>query len=121
MKDINETKQAASAPQKAAVTAAIAGILSLGMATTAQAVPNQPTAWEKCAGVSKAGKNDCGSFDGKHHCHSQSTADNLSTEWIYVPQGTCEKITGGVVKKVKPAKTAEQNKKPFSWSDEYGS
>jgi uncharacterized membrane protein len=81
----------------------------LGVAATvsvAHAVPDQPKAWEKCAGVAQAGKNDCGSLDGKHNCAGQATESNSSSEWIYVPQGTCEKIVGGVVKKVKPAKKA---------------
>lgn len=86
---------------------AIAGMLAAGamLATnTASAVPDAPKAWEKCAGVAKAGKNDCGSLDGKHACASQSSVDNSPQEWVYVPVGTCEKITGGVVAKVKPAK-----------------
>ncbi len=88
------------------IDSAIATILSVGMfaATQAQAVPDQPTEWEKCAGIAKAGKNDCGALDGKHGCAGQSTVDNADTEWVYVPGGTCAKITGGVVAKVKPAK-----------------
>ncbi len=68
------------------------------------AVPDAPQAWEKCAGIAKAGKNDCGALDGSHNCAAQATMDNLDSEWVYVPQGTCEKITGGVVAKIKPAK-----------------
>jgi uncharacterized membrane protein len=86
---------------------AVAGMLAAGAllaANTASAVPDSPKAWEKCAGIAKAGQNDCGSLDGKHNCAGQATADNAAQEWVYVPQGTCEKITGGVVAKVKPAK-----------------
>jgi len=88
------------------VDSAIATILSVGLftATQAQAVPDQPKEWEKCAGVAKAGKNDCGALDGKHGCAGQATIDNADTEWVYVPGGTCAKITGGTVAKVKPAK-----------------
>lgn len=74
------------------------------IATTAQAVPDAPKAWEKCAGIVKAGHNDCGSLDGRHSCANQSKQHNDDTEWVYVPEGTCKKITGGVVAKVKPAK-----------------
>lgn len=81
-------------------------ILALGVTGLASAVPDQPSHWEKCAGVAKAGKNDCGALDGKHDCAGQSTIDNDVQEWIYVPQGTCAKIPGGVVAKVKPAKKA---------------
>ena len=86
---------------------AVAAVLAAGttMATSsAYAVPDAPQQWEKCAGIAKAGKNDCGALDGKHGCASQSTADNSAQEWVYVPAGTCEKITGGVVAATKPAK-----------------
>ena len=85
----------------------IAGILALGgtlAAGTAQAVPDQPKNWEKCTGVSKAGMNDCGATDGKHKCAGQATADDAPNEWVYVPEGTCTKLTGGSVAAVKPAK-----------------
>ena len=75
---------------------------ALILAGTAQAVPKQPKVWEKCAGVAKAGKNDCGALDGSHGCSGQASKDNDANEWVYVPKGTCEKI-GGVVKGEKPA------------------
>lgn len=88
-------------------SAAIANILALGTITsTAYAVPAQPKNWEKCAGVAKAGKNDCGSLTkGGHSCAGQAASDNLDSEWVYVPEGTCAKLTGGQKGKVKPAKT----------------
>lgn len=88
---------------------AIAGVLTLGALvapSASYAVPDQPKNWEKCAGIAKQGKNDCGALDGKHGCAGQAPLDNLDTEWVYVPEGTCEKITGGRVAKVKPAKKA---------------
>ena len=87
--------------------AALASLLAAGTllaSNTASAVPDSPKAWEKCAGIAKAGKNDCGALDGKHGCASQATVDNADNEWVYVPAGTCEKITGGMIAKVKPAK-----------------
>ncbi len=88
------------------MTFAFASILSLGtlMAGSAQAVPNQPAQWEKCTGIAKAGKNDCGALDGSHSCAGQAKTDNSPNEWVYVPEGTCEKITGGEVAALKPAK-----------------
>lgn len=85
---------------------AISSILAIGVltATSANAVPNQPTAWEKCAGITKAGKNDCGALNGSHNCAGQATTDNNDDEWVYLPKGTCDKIIGGVVKAEKPAK-----------------
>jgi len=52
---------------------------------------------EKCAGIAKAGKNDCGT--SKHACAGQATKDGDAEEWVYVPTGTCDKIVGGKVLK----------------------
>jgi len=86
------------------ISAAVAGIIAAGLSLSAQAVPDQPKAWEKCAGIAAQGKNDCGALDGSHSCAGQATGDNQDIEWVYVPEGTCDKITGGVVAKIKPAK-----------------
>lgn len=87
---------------KTLITATFIGLTSV--AATAHAVPDAPKNWEKCAGIAKAGMNDCGSLNGSHGCAGQSTSDNADSEWVYVPEGQCAKITGGVVAKVKPAK-----------------
>ena len=87
---------------KQLITAAIVGMATI--AGNAQAVPDAPTEWEKCAGIAKAGMNDCGALDGSHGCAGQAKTDNMDTEWVYVPKGTCAKITGGSVAAVKPAK-----------------
>ena len=50
---------------------------------------------EKCYGIVKAGKNGCGSADGKHSCEGQATIDGSGQEWIALPKGACEKIVGG--------------------------
>ena len=93
--------------QKIRVSNAVAGILAVGSliaAGQAQAVPDAPKNWEKCAGIAKKGMNDCGNLAGKHKCAGQATSDNDPNEWVYVPEGTCTKIVGGRVAKVKPAK-----------------
>lgn len=88
-------------PFTALLAAAIgAGLFSAGAAL---AVPETPEAWEKCAGIAKAGKNDCGALNGKHACAGQATESGSADEWVYVPEGTCEKIVGGTVAAVKPA------------------
>lgn len=69
-------------------------LASLGM--SGMAVAGKP-GFEKCLGIVKAGKNDCGTSG--HACAGQSTRDGAPDEWIYVPKGTCEKIVGGKVKK----------------------
>ncbi|MBQ0718800.1 MAG: DUF2282 domain-containing protein [Gammaproteobacteria bacterium] len=86
------------------LAATVASLFTLGLSSTANAVPEQPESWEKCAGIAKAGKNDCGALNGSHGCAGQAKADNLDSEWVYIPQGSCEKITGGIVAAVKAAK-----------------
>lgn len=84
----------------------MAGIFALGASMALQnamAVPDAPKNWEKCAGVAKAGMNDCGALDGTHQCAGMAAEDNSEHEWVYMPEGTCTKI-GGTVKAVKPAK-----------------
>lgn len=85
---------------------ALAAIGSLGaiLSGAVQAVPDAPQHWEKCAGMVKAGQNDCGALDGSHGCAGQASVDNAAQEWIYLPAGSCEKISGGVVKMRKAAK-----------------
>ncbi len=75
-------------------TAFSLALMGLGFSAPAQA--GKP-GFEKCMGIVKAGKNDCGTSG--HACAGQSTKDNAPDEWIYVPKGTCEKIAGGKVKK----------------------
>ncbi len=75
---------------KVLLTSAIVGLLALGL-TSAAALAAKP-GMEKCAGVVKAGKNDCGS--SAHACAGQATKDKDASEWLYVPTGTCEKIVG---------------------------
>ena len=55
--------------------------------------------FEKCAGIVKAGKNDCG--NSRHGCAGQASSDNMADEWLYVPNGTCSKITGSTIFKKK--------------------
>jgi uncharacterized membrane protein len=54
---------------------------------------------EKCAGIVKAGMNDCGTKG--HACAAQAKVDKDPSEWIKVPKGTCAKIAGGMVVKDK--------------------
>ena len=87
----------------ALLASTIAGMMALS--GNALAVPDAPTEWEKCGGIAKMGKNDCGAKDGSHDCSGQSKLDNADAEWVYLPKGTCEKVTGGVVLGTKPAKS----------------
>ncbi len=81
------------------IRAAIAGVLafsSLAVAGTALAADDGK---EQCAGIAKAGKNDCAT--SMNACHGHATADSTAEAWIYLPKGTCERITGGHVVNVK--------------------
>ena len=81
---------------KTLTQSAIAGIVAMGaVAMSSDAVAGKP-GFEKCQGIAKAGKNDCGT--SKHSCAGQAAVDNDPEEWIYVPEGTCSKIAGGNVK-----------------------
>ncbi|MEM1413604.1 MAG: DUF2282 domain-containing protein [Myxococcota bacterium] len=50
---------------------------------------------EKCAGIARAGQNDCGA--NGHDCAGHAERDNDPNEWVYVPQGVCGNIAGGRV------------------------
>ena len=79
------------------LSAAIAAVAGLGLTmsvASAHAAGNMP-GMEKCAGIVKAGKNDCGT--SKHSCAGQAKKDGDANEWIAVPKGTCDKIAGGNV------------------------
>ena len=92
---------------KTRIATTVAGILAAGALLTAgqaQAVPDAPKNWEKCAGIAKAGMNDCGALDGKHACAGQATESGSANEWVYTAEGSCTKIVGGTVAKLKPAK-----------------
>jgi len=50
---------------------------------------------EQCAGVVKAGKNDCAT--SSNACHGHVTSDSNPEAWVYVPKGTCDRLVGGHV------------------------
>jgi uncharacterized membrane protein len=77
-----------------AAIAAISSLLALGSAAYAPATfgADAPE-MEKCFGVAKAGKNDCAG--PAHACAGQSKVDAGGKEWIYLPKGTCERLSGG--------------------------
>lgn len=75
------------------IRSAIAGLIAAGVATAATPALAARGDNEKCAGIAKAGKNDCGTAVSS--CAATSKADNEPEAWILVPKGTCEKIAGG--------------------------
>lgn len=70
---------------------ALTGVIALGAASTPVFAADN----EKCAGVVKAGKNDCAT--SANSCAGQVKVDGNKEAWIYVPKGTCEKIVGGTI------------------------
>ena len=78
------------------IRSAFTSLIALGLAgvgTVAVAADGVMT--EKCAGVIKAGKNDCGTSHSS--CHGLITMDGDKEAWIEVPNGTCEKIAGAYI------------------------
>lgn len=73
----------------------LAGLLALSLAAAISTASAAKPGFEKCLGVAKAGMNDCG--NSAHSCAGQARQDADADEWIYVPEGTCEKIVGGSV------------------------
>lgn len=78
------------------ISSAIAAMTSMAASNAFASPPAQPEfSFEKCYGVVKAGLNDCQT--ATHSCAGTSTADNQGDAWIYVPAGTCAKISGGAI------------------------
>jgi uncharacterized membrane protein len=71
---------------------AISSMLAAGAIATGSSAFAAPPGMEQCAGVIKAGKNDCAT--SSNACHSHVTVDNNPEAWIYLPTGTCERISG---------------------------
>lgn len=74
----------------AALSLAVGTLVAMSSISTT-AVAGKP-GMEKCYGIVKAGKNDCGA--NGHSCAGQAAKDGDANEWILVPEGTCDKIVG---------------------------
>lgn len=78
---------------------AISAVIALGMGSTALAENDMSKmmgnieGMEKCYGVAKANRNDCGT--SSHNCAGESKIERDKSAWILVPTGTCDKIAGG--------------------------
>lgn len=75
------------------IRSAVASLLALGVAAASTNALAAKGDNEKCAGIVKAGKNDCGTSTGA--CAGNAKVDNDKEAWVYLPKGTCEKIAGG--------------------------
>lgn len=90
--------------QRVKITTTVFAAIQLILATSAAAHPAPGWARkgdfvEKCLGVAKKGKNDCTA--NNHGCAGLATTDNDANEWVYTPQGLCEKIGGKIKQKIK--------------------
>lgn len=81
---------------------AIFSLLALGLVSGAAAHTEK---MEKCAGIVKAGKNDCATATSS--CAGVSKKDRDPDAWINVPKGVCDKIVGGKVLDAAQAKKAD--------------
>lgn len=83
----------------ALATSAVCSLLALGAAPASAQAHDADVGKdrEKCYGVVKAGKNDCGTK--AHSCAGLSKKDGEG--WITVPKGTCERLVGGSLKPTK--------------------
>jgi uncharacterized membrane protein len=84
------------------IRSAVASLLAFGVAAAATDALAAKGDNEKCAGIVKAGKNDCGTSVSS--CAGTSKVDNDKEAWIYVPKGTCERISGGRIQTSADAK-----------------
>jgi uncharacterized membrane protein len=78
------------------LTTALAGMITAaGPAAQAADNADKKPAMEKCGGIAKAGKNDCGT--SKHACAGQAAKDGDKEEYVKLPAGACDKIVGATV------------------------
>ncbi len=91
---------------------AIAAVLTMGVANSAAIAETKANdaatdttqmgnvqGMEKCYGIAKKNRNDCGT--ASHGCAGEAKIEGDKTEWISVPTGTCNRIVGGSIKAVK--------------------
>jgi len=90
--------------QKTLVAAAVAGLFALGTQGAAFA---QDKDQEKCWGVAKAGKNDCGSNKTAHSCAGQSKMNYDANDFKAVKKGTCIEM-GGSMTQGEPGRLAKE-------------
>lgn len=105
---------------KKILNTAMATALSLGTLTMTTDILAKPKcAVEKCYGIVKKMKNDCGT--PKHACAAQAPYNNDPADWMYVMKGNCQRIVGGSLKPMMTTKGkpgAKPTKKPKSELEE---
>ena len=84
---------------------AAASILAAALVSNIGTAHASKQGFEKCSGIAKAGMNDCGT--SAHACAGFAESDGHVEEWLYVPEGTCEKIVGATLKEAAPQPVSE--------------
>lgn len=74
----------------AAIAAAIASIYS---STNWFSTTSDIGMRERCYGIARAKGNDCAT--AVHSCATQAATDRAQDEFIMLPKGKCQRITGG--------------------------
>ncbi len=69
------------------------GIVAVGATAAPALADNIAAKQEKCYGVVAKGMNDCAA--ASHSCAGQSSEDAHPEEWVYVPAGLCDRLSGG--------------------------
>jgi len=75
------------------IASAVAAAVALPTLANAGPAPAPAFKAEKCYGVAASGQNDCQT--ATHSCAGESKRAAAGDSWIYVPTGTCMKISGG--------------------------
>lgn len=91
------------------IRSAIAGVFAAGVTIGSSAFAQDTKGMEKCWGIAKAGKNDCGSNKTAHSCAGQSTKNYDPNDFKAVKTGTCTKM-GGSLTQGEPGKLAKEKK-----------
>ncbi len=81
-----------------ALRLAVSSLFALGALAVGESVFADAVATEQCAGIVKGGANDCAT--STNECHGHVTSDKNPEGWVYVPKGTCERISGTHLVKV---------------------
>ena len=81
--------------KKTLLCAALAGIMTAGVAVQAHAADAMTDSKVKCFGIAKAGHNACKSVAGSHSCAGQSKVDNDPNEFTVVASADACTSEGG--------------------------
>ena len=81
-----------------ALQLAVSSLFALSLVAVVQSAYADAVATEQCAGIVKASANDCAT--STNECHGHVTSDKNPEAWVYLPKGTCERISGTHLVKV---------------------